>query len=56
MLGGDRDKKLVERPDDEPGYNKHNKTDRRLVLMFTILGGIALLIALTVILIYVFLF
>lgn len=56
MLGNDRDKKLVERPEDEPPYNKNSKTDRRLVSMFVLIAGVLLLLGVAAILIYVFLF
>ena len=41
----DADKKMVERPDNEPKFDKKNKTDRKMMMIFLILGGIMLVLA-----------
>lgn len=52
MLGGDRDKKLVERPDEEPEFDRNNKTDKKLIQMFVLLGLVVLLLLVIVLVLY----
>ena len=39
-----KDVKLEKRSDDEPKFNPHNKTDRKIVLTVAILTGVLLLL------------
>jgi|GEM_PF-5359460 len=55
MLPGGRNRKLVERPENEPGYDKNNATDRRLVRMFVAIGSVVFLLLVAVLLLIVFL-
>ncbi|MCD8209212.1 MAG: hypothetical protein LUC31_00065 [Coprobacillus sp.] len=47
-----RDDHLEERSEDEPKYNPHNKTDRRLLMMLLSIAFIVLVIVVTLIVCY----
>lgn len=47
--------KLVERPEEEPSYDRTNKVDRRLAFTLVLLATFAIAILVTVILLLVYL-
>ena len=48
----DQDKKMVERPENEPSFDKNNKTDRKLVSMFVVLASVLFVVAVVLVTVY----
>ena len=52
MAYSNKDKKMVERPEDEPPYNRNNPTDRRIVGMLLGIAAFMLVAAIVFITLY----
>ncbi len=53
LIGPERNKKMQERPENEPSFNHKNKTDRKILVTIVIALSFLLVLIVGIIIIYV---